>query len=39
LAALAAEALARLFGGLPFGAFMTAAPSDASTGGLRGPQQ
>ena len=34
-AKVAAQDLARMFGGLPFGAFTTAAPS----GDLRGPQQ
>jgi uncharacterized protein YcbK (DUF882 family) len=37
-AALPAEDLARLFGGLPFGAFNTAAPAPASPSDLRGPQ-
>jgi uncharacterized protein YcbK (DUF882 family) len=37
-AALAAEDLARMFGGLPFGVFKTAAPAPASPGDLRGPQ-
>jgi len=31
--------LARLFGGLPFGAFKTAPPAAANPGDLRGPQQ
>jgi uncharacterized protein YcbK (DUF882 family) len=37
-AALAAEDLARLFGGLPFDAFRTAAPTAGDPGGLRGSQ-
>jgi uncharacterized protein YcbK (DUF882 family) len=38
-AALAAEDLARLFGGLPFDAFRTATPAAGEPGDLRGPQQ
>ncbi len=38
-AALVAQDIARMFGGLPFGAFKTAAPAAASPGDLRGPQQ
>jgi uncharacterized protein YcbK (DUF882 family) len=38
-AKVAAQDLARMFGGLPFGAFKTAAPAAAPSGDLRGPQQ
>jgi uncharacterized protein YcbK (DUF882 family) len=38
-AALVAQDVARMFGGLPFGAFKTAAPAAANPGDLRGPQQ
>ena len=38
-AKLAAQDFARMFGGLPFGGFKTAAPAAAPSGDLRGPQQ
>jgi len=37
-AAMSAEELARLFGGLPFDAFKTTAPAAPGVGDLRGPQ-
>jgi len=38
-ATLAAQKLARMFGGLPFGVFKAATPASANPGDLRGPQQ
>ena len=38
-AKLAAQDIARMFGGLPFGAFKATTPAAASQGDLRGPQQ
>ena len=38
-AALVAQDIARMFGGLPFGAFKSAPPAAASPGDLRGSQQ